>query len=130
LLVAARPEEKPLNNVEKDHPGQLIPSLEDLTSSIPIALPVMARTRRVKVRRLRHLIAKLPDLTTISRRNGGIFPTSRIEHAISGDEIIIAHCSREMPVWGPIFHQIEQDRDFGNVRLHNITHCLETIQQK
>jgi hypothetical protein len=35
-----------------------------------------------------------------------------------------------MPVWGPIFHQIEEDQDFGNVRLRNLIKYLETIQQK
>jgi len=28
---------------------------------------------------------------------------------------------REMTIWGPIFHQIESDQDFGNVRLQNLT---------
>lgn len=70
------------------------------------------------------------DLTTISRRNGGIFPAQRISKIIAGDELVTAHGPREMPVWGPIFHQIELDRDFGDVRLHNLTKYVESIQQK
>jgi mono/diheme cytochrome c family protein len=70
------------------------------------------------------------DLTTISRRNGGIFPVDRVSKIIAGDELVTAHGSREMPVWGPIFHQIELDRDFGDVRLHNLTKYIESIQQK
>lgn len=70
------------------------------------------------------------DLTTISRRNGGMFPASRVSKIIAGDELVTAHGSREMPVWGPIFHQIELDRDFGDVRLHNLTKYVESIQQK
>ncbi len=76
------------------------------------------------------LSTKVPDLTAISKRNGGVFPSKRIELVISGDEAIIAHGSREMPVWGPIFHQVERDRDFGNVRLRNVTKYIESIQQK
>jgi hypothetical protein len=72
----------------------------------------------------------LPDLTTIAKRNGGIFPAERVRRIIAGEDAIIAHGSREMPVWGPIFHQIELDRDFGNVRLHNVTNHIESIQQK
>ena len=41
-----------------------------------------------------------------------------------------SHGSRDMPVWGPIFHQIENDQDFGNVRLQNLIKYLESIQEK
>ena len=45
-----------------------------------------------------------------------------------GDEVLAAHGSREMPIWGPIFHQIEADVDRGNVRLENLVKYLESIQ--
>lgn len=76
------------------------------------------------------LKTRVPDLTTISKNHGGTFPAKRIERVISGDEIITAHGSRDMPIWGSIFHQVERDRDFGNVRLHNVTKYIESIQQK
>jgi mono/diheme cytochrome c family protein len=76
------------------------------------------------------LNTRIPDLTTISKRNGGLFPAKRIERIIAGDELVIAHGSREMPIWGPIFHQIERDRDYGNVRLLSVTKYVESIQQK
>jgi mono/diheme cytochrome c family protein len=72
----------------------------------------------------------VPDLTTIARRNGGLFPADRVRNLISGDEVLAVHGSREMPVWGPIFHQVENDRDYGNVRLKNLTEYLRSIQQK
>jgi mono/diheme cytochrome c family protein len=72
---------------------------------------------------------KVPDLTTIAQRNGGLFPARRIQQIIAGDELIVSHGSREMPVWGPIFHQIEEDRDLGEVRLQNLTKYLEAIQK-
>jgi hypothetical protein len=34
-----------------------------------------------------------------------------------------------MPIWGTIFHQIQQDRDYGEVRLQNVTDYLKSIQQ-
>jgi hypothetical protein len=34
-----------------------------------------------------------------------------------------------MPVWGPIFHQVEEDRDYGAVRLHNLTEYIRSIQK-
>ncbi|HLW54558.1 MAG TPA: c-type cytochrome [Candidatus Angelobacter sp.] len=76
------------------------------------------------------LSSRLSDLTTLSRRNGGIFPRARVQKIIAGDDEIVAHGSREMPIWGPIFHQIEMDRDYGQVRLTNVTKHIESIQQK
>jgi len=76
------------------------------------------------------LKAEVPDLTTIARRNSGIFPRARVRKIIAGDDEIVAHGSREMPIWGPIFHQIEQDRDWGLVRLENLAKYLESIQKK
>ena len=43
---------------------------------------------------------------------------------------MLAHGNREMPVWGPIFHEVEADQDWGEVRLDAITKHLESIQQK
>ena len=76
------------------------------------------------------LNTKPADLTTIAQRNGGVFPTERVRKIIAGDAQIIAHGSREMPVWGPIFHRVEWDQDLGAVRLQNVTKYLESIQQK
>ncbi len=77
------------------------------------------------------LKTKPADLTVLAKNNGGRFPTQRVRKIIAGDEpSLLIHGSREMPVWGPIFHQIEEDRDFGNVRLQNLVKYLESIQQK
>jgi hypothetical protein len=53
-----------------------------------------------------------------------------VRRIIAGDENHAAHGSREMPVWGPVFHQIENDQDLGYVRLQNMTEYLISIQQK
>jgi len=46
------------------------------------------------------LNTQLPDLSTITQRNGGVFPVARVRKIISGDELIPGHGSREMPIWG------------------------------
>jgi hypothetical protein len=46
------------------------------------------------------------------------------------DDLLPAHGSREMPIGGPIFHEIEFDQDLGNVRLEEVTRYLESIQRK
>lgn len=43
-----------------------------------------------------------PDLTLLSRGNGGIFPMSRVYDSIVGDDVK-AHGSRDMPVWGQMY---------------------------
>ena len=73
----------------------------------------------------------VPDLTLISQRSGGKFPYQRVEGIIAGNEPgLLAHGDREMPIWGPIFHEVESDQDLGEVRLDAITKHMESIQQK
>jgi mono/diheme cytochrome c family protein len=76
------------------------------------------------------LKAKPADLTVLAKNNGGQFPSARVRKTIIGEDVLASHGSREMPIWGPIFHQIEADQDFGNVRLQNLVKYLESIQQK
>jgi mono/diheme cytochrome c family protein len=72
-----------------------------------------------------------PDLTQIAHRNGGMFPFRRVEEIIEGKEPgPLAHGSREMPVWGPVFHEVESDMDLGEVRLDAVTKTIEAMQQK
>jgi len=70
----------------------------------------------------------VPDLTRIAQRNKGVFAEDSVRNIIAGDTSITAHGSREMPVWGPVFHEVEQDQDWGNVRLQNLVKYLKSIQ--
>jgi mono/diheme cytochrome c family protein len=77
------------------------------------------------------LQVKPADLTLLAKKSNGAFPKARVRRIISGDEpSLLSHGTREMPIWGPIFHQIEADQDFGNVRLQNLIKYLASIQQK
>jgi len=40
-----------------------------------------------------------PNLTTLAKNNGGIFPMDRLYQSITGDSIK-AHGERDMPIWG------------------------------
>lgn len=47
------------------------------------------------------LLKKKPaDLTTLSRKNGGVFPFDRVYATIDGREMVLGHGDREMPAWG------------------------------
>lgn len=74
------------------------------------------------------LKAKPADLTALTKNSGGQFPEARVRSTVTGEEVLAAHGSREMPIWGPVFHQIEADVDRGQVRLENLVKYLESIQ--
>ena len=74
------------------------------------------------------LKATVPDLTTLAQMNDGKFPADRVRRVITGDHVIASHGSREMPVWGPIFHQVEEDVDRGYVRVENLVKYIQSIQ--
>ena len=42
----------------------------------------------------------IPNLTTLSKNNNGVFPFARVYQTIDGREQVQAHGTREMPVWG------------------------------
>jgi mono/diheme cytochrome c family protein len=72
-----------------------------------------------------------PDLTGIAERNGGVFPFVLVQRIISGEEqSSMAHGTREMPVWGPLFSEVSWDQDLGRVRIYSLTKYLEEIQKK
>ena len=50
-------------------------------------------------------LLKVPptDLTTLSGENDGYFPFERVFETISGNELLPAHGTREMPIWGQKF---------------------------
>jgi len=75
------------------------------------------------------LKAKLPDLTLLAAKNHGEFPANRVRNMITGDLVVTSHGSREMPIWGPVFHQVEEDVDRGHVRVQNLVEYLQSIQE-
>jgi mono/diheme cytochrome c family protein len=49
------------------------------------------------------LSVTVPNLRSLSQRNGGEFPTDAVASYIDGRSFPAAHGTREMPVWGPVF---------------------------
>ncbi|SRR5579885_667459 len=78
----------------------------------------------------RALLIPAPDLTRIRLVNGGKFPVEHVKAIIAGDDPnISAHGSREMPVWGHAFRQMEWDQGLGELCIANLAKYLESIQQ-
>lgn len=80
------------------------------------------------------LAVDLPDLTTLSRNNGGKFPLARVEDAIYGPDTIALHGGPNMPVWGPALtgvfdHLPNVDREaFAAYRIRRLARYLESLQ--
>jgi mono/diheme cytochrome c family protein len=44
--------------------------------------------------------AGVTDLTVLAKRNNGVFPFVRVYEFIDGTQMVKAHGTREMPIWG------------------------------
>jgi mono/diheme cytochrome c family protein len=73
----------------------------------------------------------LPDLTLISKRNGGKFPFDRVMQTIRDNGAIPAHGSADMPVWGPVFLATSHNEAATVLqRESNLAHYIESLQAK
>jgi hypothetical protein len=70
------------------------------------------------------------DLTLLTKHAKGRFSSDRVRNVLEGTQTPAAHGSHEMPVWGPVFHQVEADQDLGSVRVQNLVTCIESLQRK
>lgn len=76
------------------------------------------------------LTTKPADLTTLAKENGGEFPAVRVSKAIDGREVVQAHGSRDMPVWGEAFVIDEPTRTEEDVQrvIAELVAFLRSIQ--
>jgi mono/diheme cytochrome c family protein len=72
----------------------------------------------------------LPDLTLLSKKSGGQFPSFRVSNIIQGDAEITAHGSKEMPMWGDVFRSLRRDELVVKLRVHNLADYIESLQEK
>ncbi|MEW6331550.1 MAG: cytochrome c [Pseudomonadota bacterium] len=81
------------------------------------------------------------DLTTLSKKNGGVFPFAHVFETIEGTHELKAHGTREMPIWGREYrsskyyddylHDPESDRSyFARSRILALTEYIFRLQTK
>lgn len=71
------------------------------------------------------------DLTQLAAKSGGKFPETHVAQAIKGDQMMAAHGSKDMPVWGPVFLSLEQhDPAAAQLRVRNLTKYIASLQAK
>lgn len=84
-----------------------------------------------------------PDLTTLAKRNKGVFPVERVAAMIDGRESIKAHGERDMPAWGSRYSTdkvkaaeyygdmpYEDTEKFVKNRINALMEFLQAIQVK
>ena len=78
---------------------------------------------------------KPPDLTKLSKYNGGVFPAERVYQSIDGRAVITSHSRLDMPFWGATFQQ--EGKEFtpeseakAKARISNIVSYIKSIQEK
>lgn len=85
------------------------------------------------------LDTRVPVLTDLSRRNGGVFPFARVYEVIDGSAVLKAHGTREMPIWGSVYkvkaaeHYVDVPYDpevFVRARILALIDYLYSLQQK
>lgn len=78
---------------------------------------------------------KPPDLTLLSKNNGGAYPFERIWGVFDGSYVFAEHGTSEMPIWGYRFVQEAQQQNDSNIsakaraKALNIILYLQVIQE-
>jgi mono/diheme cytochrome c family protein len=79
------------------------------------------------------LVQRPADLTTLRKNNGGTFPSTHIISVLQFGAKAPAHGTAEMPVWGPVFGQMNPStpqKDVVALRVSNLTRYIESLQVK
>jgi mono/diheme cytochrome c family protein len=77
-------------------------------------------------------LKQLPaDLTMLTKRNGGKYPTDLVTSVLRGQAKLAAHGDQEMPVWGPVFWKMSQGKEEQvTLRIANLNRYVESLQEK
>jgi len=71
------------------------------------------------------------DLSELSSKNGGKYPSAHVASAIQGDVNLPTHGSKDMPIWGDLFWHMSQGHE-GEVqmRIANLNKHIESLQAR
>ena len=59
-------------------------------------------------------VTRIPDLTVLSKNNGGVFPFARVYATIDGTDVVKAHGTQDMPIWGTDY-RIKRAEQYGEL---------------
>jgi hypothetical protein len=66
----------------------------------------------------------------LAHRNNGKYPSIEVENAIEGGGVFLAHGTKDMPVWGPIFSVAGNQPLNGKLRVYALTKYIEQFQAR
>jgi mono/diheme cytochrome c family protein len=71
------------------------------------------------------------DLTQLAKKNDGKFPADHVRSVLDFGAKAPAHGSNDMPVWGTLFHALDQnDPVKTNLRIQNLVEYIKALQAK
>jgi len=73
-----------------------------------------------------------PDLTLLSQKNGGKFPSIHVMNELQSGVQNPAHGTAEMPIWGDLMMSLNSPGDATmqtHIRINNLTNYLKSIQK-
>jgi mono/diheme cytochrome c family protein len=69
------------------------------------------------------------DLTQLARKNNGTFPEVHVMNFITGQDVVAAHGSRDMPIWGDLFRYLSpNDQAVIKLRVSNLADYVKSLQ--
>jgi len=72
-----------------------------------------------------------PDLTMLAQKSGGKYPALKVSAIISGEEVLAAHGSKDMPIWGHLFWSMSGGHEAEvQQRVANLNKYIESLQKK
>jgi len=71
-----------------------------------------------------------PDLSLISKRNGGVFPGEKVLRIVEGRKPLPGHGGPDMPIWGDAFRNADTGYDDAKVKekIRSVVEYLRTLQ--
>ena len=71
------------------------------------------------------------DLSVLAQKNGGKYPALKVAAIIRGEEVLAAHGSKEMPIWGHLFWNMSGGHEAEvQQRVANLNKYIESLQKK
>ncbi len=71
------------------------------------------------------------DLTVLTQKNSGKYPALRVAAIIRGEEVLAAHGSKEMPIWGHLFWSMSGGHEAEvQQRVANLNNYIESLQKR
>jgi mono/diheme cytochrome c family protein len=73
-----------------------------------------------------------PNLRTLAKRNGGVFPAEAVAAYIDGRKQVAAHGDRVMPVWGDLLQTLgDKNGEEGvRARINALVSFIERLQYR